>query len=83
MKLTIIKIGNSQGIRIPKAILDQCQFNDVIDVEVKEGKLILSAYSKPRKGWKEAFKAMAKAGDDALLDPELVALPSDEKDWKW
>ena len=26
---TLIRIGNSKGIRIPKAIIDQAQLNDI------------------------------------------------------
>ena len=83
MKINIIDIGNSQGIRLPKAVIEQCGFKDTIEAEIKNGKLILSANQKPRQGWKESFKAMAKSGDDKLLEPEFFHLSSDAKDWKW
>lgn len=86
MKLNLIKIGNSRGIRLPKAILEQCKFKDLVIAEVKDGKLILSTPTKsPRVGWQEAFKAMAKAGDDQLIDAtELeLELEDDQRDWQW
>lgn len=36
----------------------------------------------PRIGWAKAFKAMAEAGDDKLLDPEVVT-EFDDNDWAW
>ena len=83
MKLNIIKIGNSKGIRLPKFLIKQLGFKEIINAEIKNGQLILSIIEKPRAGWDEAFKAMAKAGDDKLLDTESFSLDSDEKEWKW
>ena len=52
MQLDVVQIGNSKGIRIPKAILKQCQIEDQVDLEVEDGKIILEARKKtPRKGW--------------------------------
>ena len=82
MKIHLIRIGNSLGIRLPKAIIEQCQFKDEIDAEIEDGKLILSLPKQSRQGWDEAFKAMAHNGDDALLDQDF-SLMSDEKEWKW
>ncbi len=85
MKLNIVKIGNSLGIRLPKSLIDQCKFKAIVVVKVEDGNLVLRAddSENPRSGWDEAFKKMAKAGDDKLIAPELSDLPSDTKDWKW
>ena len=40
MKIDIIKIGNSQGIRIPKTIMKQCGFSESVETEIKDGNLI-------------------------------------------
>ncbi len=52
---------------------------------MKDGKIILSAYksNNVRENWDKAFKAMAQAGDDELLDSELMTLGSDDKEWTW
>lgn len=85
MKLDIIKIGNSQGVRLPKALLKQCNLKGKVVVKVEEGNLILSAdkSDSPRAGWDEAFKKMALAGDDKLLEPTSYTLSSDEDEWVW
>jgi len=41
MKTTIIPIGNSKGIRIPKAVLEQCNFSKDVSLEVKGDCLII------------------------------------------
>ncbi len=85
MKLDIIKIGNSQGVRLPKSLIEQCNLKGKVVVEVEEGKLILSADTsdQPRSGWDKAFKKMAQAGDDKLLEPTDYSLSSDKEDWIW
>jgi len=82
MQLNIVQIGNSKGIRIPKAILDQCQIEDQVDLEVKDGRIILEPRRKtPREGWAKAFKDMQSNQEDALLIDDSVDIDSD--DWEW
>ena len=82
MKVNIVTIGNSKGIRIPKAILDQCNFTEQAELEVRDSKLILAPVKrKPRMGWSEAFKSMKKEGEDRLVFDDAVDL--DMKDWQW
>jgi antitoxin MazE len=81
MKAQIIQIGNSRGIRIPKAILQQCDMSDEVDVAVEGRQIILSpAGQQPRKGCREAAARMAAAGDDELFIPDAFA---DEIDLEW
>ena len=82
MQLNVVQIGNSKGIRIPKAILEQCQIEDQVDLEVEDGRIILKPKKKtPREGWGKAFEAMATNQDDALLIDDSVDIEMD--DWEW
>ncbi|MCT9812667.1 AbrB/MazE/SpoVT family DNA-binding domain-containing protein [Acidovorax sp. Be4] len=83
MQIAIRNIGNSKGVVLPKALLAQAGLDEeaVANVTVENGAIILSKPAKPaRAGWAEAAKAVAAAGDDALLmgefsnaaDPELA-----------
>ena len=84
MKTRIVKIGNSRGIRIPKPILEQMAFDDDVELEVVDDQLIIRAAREPRSGWGSAFKAMARSGDDELLDgDEPVPTDWDEDEWEW
>ena len=83
VKTRIVKIGNSQGIRIPKLLLDQSQLGDEVELEVEQGKIIIRASQSARAGWEEQFKQMAAAKDDQLLDDELATTTWDEAEWEW
>jgi antitoxin MazE len=85
MKATIIKIGNSRGLRIPKPILEQCGFENEVDMEIHNKELVISSAHKPRDGWGDAFKAMAKHGDDALILKQVAESEStwDDEEWEW
>jgi antitoxin MazE len=84
MRTSIVRIGNSQGIRIPKVILEQCQLGPDVELEVENRKLIIRSASQPRRGWEEKFQSMASAEDDTLLDGELVNQTTwDENEWQW
>jgi len=83
MKLLLVQIGNSWGIRIPKALLQQCKFKKSVMVTIVNGNLVLSADNDPREGWGDAFKKMAAAGDDQLLDQDIVQSTFDKDEWEW
>lgn len=82
MLLSVVPIGNSKGIRIPKAILEQCNIRDQIELEVEDGRIILEpVHDNPRQGWEEAFQEMASNKDDSLLIPDGIDAEMD--DWEW
>ncbi len=84
MKAKIVAIGNSRGIRIPHALLKQCQLEDSVELEAKNGELVIRSLIKPRTGWMQAFREMALKKEDRLLDPGL--LPGSEwerTEWTW
>jgi antitoxin MazE len=84
MKTRIIRIGNSQGIRIPKPLLEQTGLCDEVEVIVHDDALVIRPIKNPRVGWAEAFQEMARRGDDALLD-DAAPSPSawDDQEWHW
>ncbi|HQS65853.1 MAG TPA: AbrB/MazE/SpoVT family DNA-binding domain-containing protein [Sulfuricurvum sp.] len=79
----LIKIGNSQGVRIPKAIIKQAHLeNSPLEFEVTaQGLLLKPVQKKPREGWADAFKQMADSGDDVLLIDDGLDL--DFEGWEW
>lgn len=83
MQTEIIPIGNSKGIRIPKAVLEQCGLKKEVTMEVKNGALIITpAKRKAREGWAEAARRCHAAGDDKLLWPEDMQDDFDAE-WTW
>lgn len=78
MRLAVVSIGNSKGIRIPKTILDKYQISNSVEMEMREDGLVLRPIRKPREGWEESFKQMHENGDDRLLIPDVF----DEETWE-
>jgi len=82
MLVSVIQIGNSKGVRLPKAILEQLDISEKLDLEVDNHQIILKPVNtEPRLGWNEAFKKMAELHDDALIH---VTEESEEGfEWVW
>ncbi len=70
MNLNIIKIGKSKGIIIPSSIIKKCNISDVVNLYVKEGKIIIEAIENPRKNWNSEFIKMNQNNDDKLIIPD-------------
>jgi antitoxin MazE len=84
LKTRIVKIGNSQGIRIPKLFLEQSQLGEEVELELQSDQIVIRPARHTREGWDDAFRAMAEAGDDRLLDDNGASLTTwDEDDWVW
>ena len=84
MKTRIVRIGNSQGIRIPKPVLEQVGLPEEVELEVEDNTIVLRPARRPREDWADEFRAMAAAGDDELLDAEAVGTSTwDETEWEW
>ncbi|HEX9079459.1 MAG TPA: AbrB/MazE/SpoVT family DNA-binding domain-containing protein [Desulfuromonadaceae bacterium] len=84
MRTNIIRIGNSQGIRIPKVLLEQSHLGAEVDLEVEDEKIIIRSASRPRQGWEEKFRLMAESGDDTLIDGDVaVDTEWDKDEWQW
>lgn len=71
MDISIISIGNSKGIRLPKAILERYHIKDTLELVMEDDYMILRPKSTPRKGWEKAFKKMGEMTDDKLLIPDV------------
>jgi len=78
----IVQIGNSQGIRIPKSLLEQIGIGEKVEIEVQGDRIVIRAALKPRSGWDEAFAKMAQQHDDVLLD-DFITTEWDEVEWEW
>ena len=82
MLVSVVKIGNSRGIRLPKNILQRLNIEDKVELELHADELrIKRVEKKPRQGWHEAFAKMSEKKADKLILPEYI----DDKtfDWVW
>jgi antitoxin MazE len=87
IRTRLVRIGNSQGVRIPKVLLDQVGLSGEVELEAQDRQLVVrpvSPVGRARDGWDEQFRTMAARGDDRLLDENRV--PSsrfDADEWEW
>jgi len=48
MKVKLVRIGNSRGIRIPKAVLGQCGLQEAAELRVEKDRLVIAREHRPR-----------------------------------
>lgn len=81
MEIPVINIGNSKGIRLSKAILEQYNISDTLELILEKGRIILKPKSVPRKDWEKSFQQMHTNGDDTLLIDDVFEDETFEE-WK-
>lgn len=81
MEVSVIKIGNSRGIRFSKTLLEKYNIRDTVELILEKGQIIIRPQSRPRKGWDKAFMEMNANGDDKLLVNDLFEDETHEE-WK-
>jgi len=82
MKIQIVKIGNSRGIRLPKLVMDEVGLDREVELRVRQGRIVLTPVKRVREGWAEDAKKCRERGEDLLLDND-VPTEFDLKEWKW
>ena len=84
MRAKIVRIGNSRGVRIPRALLERSGLGDEVELEAEAHQIVIRAIRQPRDGWSDAFRAMAVCGDDELVDGDLHDQTKfDTDEWTW
>ncbi|HEY5513747.1 MAG TPA: AbrB/MazE/SpoVT family DNA-binding domain-containing protein [Geomonas sp.] len=84
MRTNIIRIGNSQGVRIPKILLEQSRLGTEVELVVENEMIVIRSAARPREGWGEKFRLMSEGGDDKMIDEELSGQTEWDKDeWEW
>ena len=82
MLVSVVPIGNSKGIRIPKSILKQLNIEEKVELEVLDKEILIKPVTKkPREGWDEEFARMHQEEDDRMIIGELSE--QEEFQWEW
>lgn len=71
MRIKLIKIGNSKGVRLPKAVLKECQFQEELELQVYKKTVLLTAVHPKRQEWSDLIRQSVEPGNDF------------EEDWQW
>jgi antitoxin MazE len=80
----LVAIGNSRGVRLPKAMIEQAGLQDDVELELVEGAIVIRRKRKVREGWAEAARLMAERGEEPL--PEILDRTETEWErdhWRW
>ena len=67
MKSSLIKIGNSKGVRINSNIIKECELGNEVEMQVVDKKIIIESVKEPRADWNKSFEGMHKNNEDVLL----------------
>lgn len=82
MEVAIRKMGNSQGVLIPKPVLAQVGLGGSADLQVRDGVIeIRPVRRNPREGWAEDARRLAEQGDDGLVWPEFANESDAQLQW--
>lgn len=81
MKTRIVRIGNSQGVRIPKPLLEQAGLPEEVDVAAESGRIIITPAARPRATWAEAAAAARARNEDEFDAPTRTRF--DDTEWTW
>lgn len=82
MKARLVRIGNSRGVRLPKALIEQAQLGEEVDLRVDDGAVVITAAAPVRSGWAQAAQRMGARGEDGLLDAPTPTR-FDDTEWAW
>jgi antitoxin MazE len=81
VKGRIVSIGNSQGVRIPKPLLEQAGLTGEVELHAEDGRIVIAAARQPRAGWAAAAAQLHDLGEDRLLETPAPAFDADG--WEW
>ena len=81
MRARIVRIGNSQGIRLPKPLLEQAGLSDEVELTAAAGQIVIAALRVARAGWAEAAARLHAANEDQVGPG--IATTFDNAEWEW
>jgi antitoxin MazE len=81
LRVSLTRIGNSRGIRIPKPLIAQCGLGDQVELRVTAEGLVIAPHRPMRCGWKNAFSQDRPS--EVLLLEDLPPNKFDREEWEW
>ena len=84
MKAKIVRIGNSQGVRIPKIMLTDSRLEEDVELEIVDEGILIRPAKNPRQNWELAFQRMAEEGaDEQIIDDSAPQSGFEKEEWRW
>jgi antitoxin MazE len=82
MKGKLVRIGNSRGVRLPRAVIEEAGLREDLEIRIEGRSVVLSSPARAREGWKDAAARMVEREEAGLLDP-LAETTFDREEWEW
>ena len=82
VKARIVAIGNSQGIRIPKPLLEHAGIAGDVELRAEAGRIVIAPLSRAREGWAAAAAELHARGEDGVLETATPAFDAEEWEWR-
>jgi antitoxin MazE len=82
MKANIIQIGNSQGLRIPKKLLEETGISGEVELQTTPEGILIKNIRKPRGNWDVLFKKFAEM-DEEMPPTAVISTEFEKKGWQW
>ncbi|HEX3010339.1 MAG TPA: hypothetical protein VHO90_22280 [Bacteroidales bacterium] len=85
METSIVKIGNSKGLIIPKKLLNTLGEGKLVDIQVKDGGLYITPLTenKPRATWEKKFSDAIANDYVPETDFPHIENDFDREEWTW
>jgi antitoxin MazE len=83
MKAQIVQIGNSQGLRIPKVLLEESRISGEVELELVSDGILIRNISKPRADWDKRFELLRDHDDDVPQSDAKTSSQFEVKEWQW
>jgi antitoxin MazE len=80
MELSVIRIGNSKGLRLSKTLLEKYNIKDTVELILEKDYIVIRPKAIPRVGWDKAFKKMHENNDDKMMMSDVF---DDENFEEW
>jgi len=77
MRAQLVRIGNSQGVRLPKAVIEEAGLGHDLEVIVEGGAVVIRPRDERRSGWAEDARACHAAGEDQIHDWDAAIADGD------
>lgn len=84
IKSKIVRIGNSQGVRIPHFLLQQLHLANEVEMSIQDDQLVIRAARKPRQDWDMRFSRVLPSDIGPADEEPLPQLSDwDGTEWTW
>lgn len=78
MRTRLRKIGNSRGVILPAALLNECGFSDTVELRLEGSRLVIEPVQALRCDWFRGYDAALDGDAWGDLPPD-----ADAGDWEW